>query len=356
MALNNLNRAMPASLWTFIGIFVLSFASIALSGGVLAAEISNVRIGQTTEKTRVEFQLDYAKHYTITALSNPERLVIDFYQVQNKLNFDDKSINDSRIQSIKVQNSPNRTRIILGLHQAADFKTHGWISYAKANQKDQRLVLDLISSTQTAHAAPAQKSTPIPPASSSPKPAIVAVNQATAVAAIVDVKNTTAAKSESEHVKVVAPPPINQAITQTIPPSPDAVVKPVESKPLVSVVQIAHAPRVNKDIKSNLTTSGILDNDSAALTRPADIVVAIDAGHGGKDVGAIGHGNVYEKDVTLQMAKEIKAVIDAQPGMRAVLTRDRDVYIGLADRVKIAKQKRRLFLFRYTPMPFTIKR
>lgn len=59
------------------------------------------------------------------------------------------------------------------------------------------------------------------------------------------------------------------------------------------------------------------------------IVVAIDPGHGGKDPGAIGHNGTYEKDITLAIARKLKTIIDKEPNMRAVLTRDGDEYISL---------------------------
>ena len=52
-----------------------------------------------------------------------------------------------------------------------------------------------------------------------------------------------------------------------------------------------------------------------------DVIIAVDAGHGGVDPGAIGHGGTREKDVTLAIARDLAARIDTEPGMRAVLTR-----------------------------------
>jgi N-acetylmuramoyl-L-alanine amidase len=68
-----------------------------------------------------------------------------------------------------------------------------------------------------------------------------------------------------------------------------------------------------------------------------DVVIAIDAGHGGVDPGAIGHGGTHEKDVTLAIARELAARINAEPGMRAVLTRDRDEFVELRDRIARAR-------------------
>ena len=72
-----------------------------------------------------------------------------------------------------------------------------------------------------------------------------------------------------------------------------------------------------------------------------DVVVAVDAGHGGEDPGASGSvKRTKEKHVTLQIAKRLKRLIDAQPGMRAVLTRTGDYYIGLRKRMKLARKHR----------------
>lgn len=81
----------------------------------------------------------------------------------------------------------------------------------------------------------------------------------------------------------------------------------------------------------------------AVITAPVaprhgrDIVVAIDAGHGGKDPGAHGPKGAYEKNVTLAIAKRLAALIDQQPGMKAVLTRDSDVYVELKERFEKAR-------------------
>ncbi len=69
-----------------------------------------------------------------------------------------------------------------------------------------------------------------------------------------------------------------------------------------------------------------------------DLVIAIDAGHGGKDPGASGRRGTKEKTVTLAIARKLKKQIDAQPGMRAVLVRDGDFYIHLYDRMERARQ------------------
>ncbi|MEW5781372.1 MAG: N-acetylmuramoyl-L-alanine amidase [Pseudomonadota bacterium] len=68
------------------------------------------------------------------------------------------------------------------------------------------------------------------------------------------------------------------------------------------------------------------------------ITVVIDPGHGGEDPGAIGAGGSREKDVTLAIARRLKAKIDATPNMRALLTRDGDYFIPLQQRVAKARR------------------
>jgi N-acetylmuramoyl-L-alanine amidase len=69
-----------------------------------------------------------------------------------------------------------------------------------------------------------------------------------------------------------------------------------------------------------------------------DIIVAIDAGHGGDDPGAIGSGRVREKDVVLAIAKELKRRLDQTPGYKGKLTRTGDYYISLRGRTKAARK------------------
>ncbi|MCW8888376.1 MAG: N-acetylmuramoyl-L-alanine amidase, partial [Gammaproteobacteria bacterium] len=72
-----------------------------------------------------------------------------------------------------------------------------------------------------------------------------------------------------------------------------------------------------------------------------DIVVAIDAGHGGEDPGALGRRNkIKEKDVVLAIAKKLKQMVDKEPGMRGVLTREGDYFLPLRKRTAIARRNK----------------
>jgi N-acetylmuramoyl-L-alanine amidase len=84
--------------------------------------------------------------------------------------------------------------------------------------------------------------------------------------------------------------------------------------------------------------SEVVKQASPPLEKPRDVVIAIDAGHGGDDPGATGAAGTREKEITLAVARELKRLIDRQPGMSAVLTRDSDYFIPLKQRYQKARE------------------
>ncbi|MCG3865927.1 MULTISPECIES: LysM peptidoglycan-binding domain-containing protein [unclassified Photobacterium] len=86
------------------------------------------------------------------------------------------------------------------------------------------------------------------------------------------------------------------------------------------------------------------NNQAKMPSGTADIVVAVDAGHGGDDPGSIGPTRKYEKNVTLAVAKKLAAKINATTGMRAVLTRRGDYFVPLGKRSEIARKNKALLL------------
>lgn len=82
------------------------------------------------------------------------------------------------------------------------------------------------------------------------------------------------------------------------------------------------------------------EQSGPVVTAPADtqeFIVAIDAGHGGEDPGAIGPHRTREKNVTLAIAQELKRLVDRDPAMRGILTRKGDYYVSLRQRTAIAR-------------------
>jgi N-acetylmuramoyl-L-alanine amidase len=92
------------------------------------------------------------------------------------------------------------------------------------------------------------------------------------------------------------------------------------------------------DLYPEQNSKGVVKQLSDRQKPDRDIVIAIDAGHGGEDPGATGRKKTREKDVVLAIAKALKTSIDAQPGMSGVLIRNSDYYIPLRDRFEKARK------------------
>lgn len=79
-------------------------------------------------------------------------------------------------------------------------------------------------------------------------------------------------------------------------------------------------------------------DNTAVSSGKRDIIVVIDPGHGGEDPGAIGPNGVREKEVVLELSKALRDKLNAKQGFKAVLTRERDYYIGLRERTVLARK------------------
>lgn len=101
-----------------------------------------------------------------------------------------------------------------------------------------------------------------------------------------------------------------------------------------------YGDRLVIDLYDIVATATTTSDPIAAITASLgddskrDIVVAISAGHGGDDPGAIGVGRLQEKQVTLAISREVAELLNNTPGFKAVLIRDGDYYVGLRDRVR----------------------
>jgi N-acetylmuramoyl-L-alanine amidase len=102
------------------------------------------------------------------------------------------------------------------------------------------------------------------------------------------------------------------------------------------------------DLQGSAATPTLTQTTMQSLSRKQkarEVVIAIDAGHGGEDPGAVGPSGVREKDVVLAIARRLKSLVDSEPGMRAVMIRDGDYFIPLKKRVKLAREKHRADFF-----------
>ncbi|MGB6242758.1 MAG: N-acetylmuramoyl-L-alanine amidase [Castellaniella sp.] len=251
-----------------------------------AATILAVRTWPADEYTRVTLEMDTELKAEQFMLDNPHRLVVDIEGLQMDAaisNLVSKiKPNDPYISTVRVgQNRPNVVRLVFDLKQDVAPQV---FTLKPIGEYKYRLVLDLY-----------------PKVAQDPLMALLKDAQNDPLAGILE---SLAQNSPSEA-------PIPSVEGQKLPPLAQQKPPPAE------VVPPKPAPGGRRD-------------------RP--ILIALDPGHGGEDPGAIGKRGTREKDIVLQIAQRLKKLIDAQPNMRAYLTRDRDYFVPLNVRVQKARR------------------
>ena len=96
------------------------------------------------------------------------------------------------------------------------------------------------------------------------------------------------------------------------------------------------APAASESSTLSLASKPVIQDSGSTGSR--DIIIVIDPGHGGKDTGAIGQRKTYEKNDVLAISKQLQNLINHQKGFKAVLTRTRDYYLTLRERMAIARK------------------
>lgn len=125
------------------------------------------------------------------------------------------------------------------------------------------------------------------------------------------------------------------------PPQPQPTSDPSLPRQVPSTASVqAAAPPVASEAPATAAPPATAPPQRTVQAGSRPLVIAIDAGHGGQDPGAIGPGGTYEKHVALSIARELARQINATPGMRAYLVRDQDAYIELPQRARRARQAR----------------
>ncbi len=115
---------------------------------------------------------------------------------------------------------------------------------------------------------------------------------------------------------------------------------PIEAKSFLSKPNAHYGYRLVVDLGVTARADQHADQPVRVKHAPADardLIIAIDAGHGGEDPGAIGKNGTREKDVVLKIAQDLAVKINAEPGMRAMLTRGGDYFVPLRDRMRRAR-------------------
>jgi len=118
---------------------------------------------------------------------------------------------------------------------------------------------------------------------------------------------------------------------------------PVKPKSFVLKPNKQYGHRLVVDLFNARTVKAAVRKEIRVPNQPAklrDLVIAIDAGHGGDDPGARGQKGTREKDVVLDIARRLAALVRKEPGMQPVMVRDGDYYVGLRKRMEIARKHR----------------
>lgn len=271
--------------------FLLLLLSVA---GVAATELLTLRTWPAPDRTRLVFDLSGSAPFEIFAVHGPERLVIDLPQTRYASAQPLVMPADRRILSLRYAPRGAGVRIVLELTAPLLVRQ---ALLAPAAPYGHRLVVDLLEPEPPLAASPAEPETPL-----------------------------------------VAPAPSPADPQLAAPPVPPPSVLAAALRPAAPPVPVVAPAR----LKSDPGNTAKLANAGPSLPawRRDGVVVAIDPGHGGDDVGAIGASGSHEKNVVMAVARELKVLIDQQPGMRAVLTRDGDYYLGLRERMELARAKR----------------
>jgi len=114
------------------------------------------------------------------------------------------------------------------------------------------------------------------------------------------------------------------------------LTRPIQAKSFLAAPNDRYGYRLVIDLGSGQSADTPVKVEHAPPDA-RDLIIAIDAGHGGEDPGAIGKNGTREKDVVLAIARELALKINAEPGMKAVLTRTGDYFVPLRDRMRRAR-------------------
>jgi N-acetylmuramoyl-L-alanine amidase len=282
----------------------LKFGSLALllQAPQLAngAEIVAVRVWPAADYTRVTIESDTALAARHSLFEGPDRLVIDIdgleLSPQLKELLGKVKADDPYIVGVRVgQNKPQVVRLVFDLKQATAPQVFTLNPVAAYKH---RLVFDLY---------PNQARDPLLQLMRDKESA-----EREAASAVRDALGEFIGKVERG--EAAKPPPVAAGST----PSAAAAATP---SPAAAQTTAAKPP-------------------SAETMRKVDrlVIVALDPGHGGEDPGAIGPKGLREKDVVLAVALALRDKLNAQPNMRAFLTRDADFFVPLAERVRKARR------------------
>lgn len=305
-------------------------------GSASAAEttVSGMILVQDGPSTKAYIELSGQPGFKAFNLKNPNRAVLDIDGAVLGPRFTVPAANGS-VLSVRQGKTATGIRLVFDLAAHAE-------SSAKLDVNDgkTRLVVDLQGAKAAAEDLPSQiGSSAVKP----PVPLPVSVPASVAVSTPVSAPAVQAVTPKQ------APPPDHSAIGYALADdeivqididssgtAPKTTVKAPDGKVPVPASN-AKAPNKLPPTAQALPKKTKTMNDVLGASA-RKMVIAIDAGHGGKDPGAIGPSGVREKDITLRVARDLADAINADPGMRAVLIRTDDQFVPLQERYMRARR------------------
>ncbi|GAB2999570.1 N-acetylmuramoyl-L-alanine amidase [Arenimonas maotaiensis] len=313
---------------------LLCLALLLAAGHASAAGVtlSGIVLLQDGDSTKALIDLSGPASYKSFTLKAPDRAVLDIDGAQLAPQFALPPANGI-VLSVRQGKTPTGVRLVFDLVQGAELATRLDDAAGKP-----RLALELRGKGAVLAAAPA-KTEPAPAVIQAPVPAKTAPSVAStpakpaagapASANVPGRSNIGYALMDDEIVQIDIDSSGDKPTT-TVKPAGNKPVPPLPSqKPSIHPTPAQAQAALPKKAK---TVNDVLGPSARKL------VIAIDAGHGGKDPGALGGSGLREKDVTLRVAKELAALVNADPGMRAVLIRDDDTFVPLQERYQRARR------------------
>ena len=303
---------------------VLALATALLPAAVARAadgpRVLRIRHHSAPEHTRIVLDLDRACSFEARRVEGPDRIALNLAGA-SFANAAERSVGDALVQRIRCNPGAERAQVVIDLAGRREFRA---FSLPPEAGKPDRIVIDVLKSEAAAPALPEQAA---PVAQALPEGAAGAAaagdgqapagEPAVAIAGTQEVPLVEEAAGEPAGDPAgdpagAEPSPAPAALTgeQTAPgAAPDQAPDPAPEAPVVAEPEL----------------------------RP--FVVVIDPGHGGNDPGAI-RGSLQEKDIVLDIAREVARQLEQVPGCRVVLTRDRDVFLPLGRRVEVARREK----------------
>jgi len=266
---------------------------------VLAASIHAVRVWPAREYTRVTLELDRPLNSTQLQLSDPPRLVVDLEGIEIDLALRELVAkirpDDPYIERVRVgQNRPKVARLVFDLKSEVAPQL---FTLAPAGRYRHRLVIDLYPAV------------PIDP-----------------LQALLEEARTRERERLASHGGTDPLAGLLQQETR----------EPQEAERALASVAANAAGGARDDSRAIASKRPARAPRTAPMTRL--VTIAIDAGHGGEDPGAIGRRGTREKDVVLRIAQRLRERIAEEPSMRAYMIRDGDYFVPLATRVTKAQR------------------